>query len=304
MRSPFLIVTFAVMLGCILDALVKHVTLETALLTMTAWRFIFGSLIAGAVFKLSKQPLPSRRAWRFHMMRAAIQTVAVLSFFWALTQLGLAEATVLGFTGALMMPWVAKVILGEKVAPLAIFAGLLGFAGAAMAVSAAPDGAPSDGNRVLGSLAVLVAALTYAVAVVLLRLRTRSDTTEALALFNNTLPAGIFAAALGVSAIIGQPLAPLLLPGGALPYVIALGFVGFSVWWLMSLAYRDAEAQHLAPFEYLALPMSAGLGFFFFDEVPGWQLYIGALIIIGACLAVVFQGYFRKTKRPVSDILT
>ena len=303
MRSPFLIVVLAVVLGCFLDALVKHITLETALITMTAWRFVVGAAIAIPVYLAKGHRMPSASALRFHLMRAAVQIVAILSFFWALTQLALAEATTLGFTAALMMPLLARMILRERLSPIAGLAGILGFAGAALAVSATPGGAPEDGDRVLGAAAALLAAFTYALAVVLLRLRTRSDDTETLALFNNLYPGIFFGVLLFGSNLVGQPVSPLWPASGGFVWVVLLGFLGFAVWWLMSMAYRDAEAQLLAPFEYLALPLSASLGFFLFGETPGWQLYIGALIIILACLAVAFESRI-KWRRPMSDPLT
>jgi S-adenosylmethionine uptake transporter len=54
--------------------------------------------------------------------------------------------------------------------------------------------------------------------------------------------------------------------------------------WCLARAYALAEAQQLAPLEYTGLIWAAMIGFFFFAEAPRPQLWIGAVIIIGACL--------------------
>jgi drug/metabolite transporter (DMT)-like permease len=74
---------------------------------------------------------------------------------------------------------------------------------------------------------------------------------------------------------------------------------------LMTLAYARAPAQRLAPLEYSALIWSGLFGSVFFSEYPGWQTWVGAVIIIGACLIVAFEERFStrtETQMPVSDL--
>ena len=43
----------------------------------------------------------------------------------------------------------------------------------------------------------------------------------------------------------------------------------------------------------------------FFQEYPGWQTWVGALVIISACLIVAFEERFttrKETGQPVSDL--
>ena len=55
---------------------------------------------------------------------------------------------------------------------------------------------------------------------------------------------------------------------------------------LLTWAYRRAQAGILASADYLALPYAAVLGFFFFGEVPTPAVWAGAVPILGACLIV------------------
>ena len=281
LKSPFLIYTIGVALGCVLDAIFKSVAVELAVITILAWRFFFGGSFALAAYVAAKKPAPKWPAIRFHTLRVAVQLVSAFLFFWALTQLSLAEVTVIGFTAALMVAPVARVILGEQMTPLNLIAAFVGFAGAVLAISAETSGAPIDGNRTLGALACFASAFLYAVTLVLVRLRAREEDTLTIVTFTN--------------AIGGVLLLPVLLYSipamnwAYIPALILLGALGTSVWWLFTYAYANAPAQQLAPIEYTALIWAAALGAIFFEEVPGWQLYIGALIIIGACLIVAFE---------------
>ena len=90
-----------------------------------------------------------------------------------------------------------------------------------------------------------------------------------------------------------------------IPLFLMFGVLGYTTWYLMTLAYARAPAQRLAPLEYSALIWSGLFGSVFFQEYPGWQTWVGAVIIIGACLIVAFEERFstrKETGMPVSDL--
>ena len=59
--------------------------------------------------------------------------------------------------------------------------------------------------------------------------------------------------------------------------------------YLISQAYRVSEASYVAPFEYLALPMSVAWGMMFFSEFPdGWD-YFGMSLILGAGMFTIWR---------------
>lgn len=298
---PIILVCFGVIFGCGVDAVMKHVMLGgTSVLTATTWRYILGSLIMVCLFAASRRAVPGLAAIRFHAMRSLAQVISAFAFFYSLTQIALAEAVVMGFTAALMIAPIARVILGEKMSPVTIIASLVGFAGAALAATAETQGGPPEGNRLLGTTAVLLAAILYALNIVLLRLRTKEEDSLTLVTFMNVFPALLL---LPFMLLFAQ-WTPAAHSWGAM---IAVAFLGIGIWWLMTLAYAKARAQTLAPFEYTGLIWSALLGYAFFDEIPGWRVYGGAAIIIAACLVVAFETHFiarREAKIPASDILT
>ncbi|MBS8271627.1 DMT family transporter, partial [Halomonas litopenaei] len=59
--------------------------------------------------------------------------------------------------------------------------------------------------------------------------------------------------------------------------------------YLISQAYRVAEASYVAPFEYLALPMAVVWGIVVFDEFPDLWDFVGMALILGAGLFMVWR---------------
>ncbi len=298
---PILLVCIGVIFGCGVDAVMKHIMLGgTSVITATAWRYIAGAAIMIAVFLALRRPMPGLPAIRFHALRSVAQVISAFGFFYALTQIALAEAVVMGFTAALMIAPIARIVLGEKMSPITILASLIGFAGAALAATAETTGAPAEGNRLYGIAAILISAVLYALNIVLLRLRSKEEDSLTLVTFMNVFPALFL---LPFMLLYSDPL-PRSESWGA---TLLVACFGIGIWTLMTMAYAKEKAQTLAPFEYTGLIWSALFGYAFFQEIPGWRVYAGAAIIIAACLVVAFETHFiarREAKLPTSDILT
>ncbi|MEM9938415.1 MAG: DMT family transporter [Pseudomonadota bacterium] len=297
LSAPLLIAVVAIAMGSGIDALVKAIAPDAGLHHLLAWRFLFGAMIALAVFKAQKRPRPQLEAIRFHTIRGLIQLSCGFLFFYSLMHLPLAEATTIGFTAALMVPGVAWALLKEPVTRVAAAATLLGFAGAALAILAAPPDTVETTQRTSALAACFLAAFLYALVLVMLRMRATKEDATTIAMFTNTVPA---IALLPVTfGIFGSP------QWSDLPLFMMFGVLGFAVWYLMTLAYARTTAQRLAPLEYTALVWSGLFGALFFAEVPGWQTWTGAIIIIVACLLVAFEGRFatrKATHMPSSDL--
>lgn len=297
LSAPLLIALIAIAMGSGIDAIVKGVAPEAGLLHLLAWRFLFGAIISLVVFLWQKRPMPSGEAVRFHTMRGLFQLGGAYLFFFALMRLPLAEATIIGFTAALMVPFVARILLREKISAIALAATVIGFGGAILAISGTPVTEAQLDGRLAGLLACFAAAFLYAVILVLLRMRATQEDATTIAMFTNLIPAIVLLPV--VFGAIGAP------NWADIPIFAVLGGVGFSVWYLMTLAYARAPAQRLAPLEYTALIWSAIFGVVFFKEVPGWTLWAGALIIVSACLIVAFEDRFATraaARMPASDL--
>lgn len=295
--SPILIYAVGIVLGCVIDAIVKGVAAELAVITLLAWRFLFGGGFALVAYVGARKPRPTLPALRFHLMRSCVQLLSAFLFFWALTQLSLAEVTVIGFTAALMMAPVARVVLGEPMNTISVVAAIVGFGGAVFAISSGTAGAPEGANRLLGAAAGFISALLYALTLVLVRLRARKEDSLTIVTFTNVL-----------GAVLLMPFLLWSIPTmdwSYIPVLFLLGALGTGVWFLFTIAYSNAPAGRLAPIEYTSLIWAAILGAIFFGEVPGWRLYAGAAVIIAACLIVALENRFQTRKEigaPLSDL--
>jgi len=73
------------------------------------------------------------------------------------------------------------------------------------------------------------------------------------------------------------------------PLFVVLGVIAALFMYLISHAYARAEAQQLAPIHYTELLWASAYGFVLFHEAPQPQLFLGAALIIAACLYAAYQ---------------
>jgi len=81
-------------------------------------------------------------------------------------------------------------------------------------------------------------------------------------------------------------------------YAVA-ALLGVSFWSLTTLAYSGAPAAKLAPLTYTQLIWSALIGLTLFGEWPGMNTWVGASIIVAACLYVMRAS--SSDSRPLSE---
>ncbi|MEM1019765.1 MAG: DMT family transporter [Pseudomonadota bacterium] len=299
---PLAIGLAAVGLGVSIDVYVKHLAQYNPLLFVIALRFLFGGVLAILVFLtpvrqdgvLQRRTLPSRQGTIFHSGRAVLQLVTSFLFFYGLTQIPLAIATLLGFSAALMLPFIAWPMLGERPTALALAATALGFCGTAVATIGGAQTVNPNGNYLLGVVCCVVAAFVYAIILVLLRMRAGQEDAVTMSVFTSTVPGILLLPIVVVND--GQAVLQEMVSTGAIWHILLLSLIAYSVWFMMSVAYARAPAQQLAPLEYTALIWSALAGYFLFDESHSWHLWAGAVLVIAACLIVAGDRHF-STRR-------
>src|SRR5690606_2421337 len=144
-----------------------------------------------------------------------------------------------------------------------------GFIGVLIALR--PSGAELQaGLATWGGLAVLGAALCYAVAAVAGRLLSRTDRSESLVL---TM---MVAMALGGGAVAWPHWQPVALADW--PLLAALALTGFVGQLALTEAFRHGQASIVAPFEYSALAWGLGLDWLIWQTLPGPHTWLGAAI--------------------------
>ena len=63
---------------------------------------------------------------------------------------------------------------------------------------------------------------------------------------------------------------------------------------LMTYSYRYAEASTIAPLDYTNMIAAVVLGYVFFDEIPSVWVWIGAPLVVGAGLIILWREYYLK----------
>ncbi|MFN3436250.1 MAG: DMT family transporter [Acidovorax sp.] len=214
--------------------------------------------------------------WRLHLLRGVLNVAMLALFAYALKELALAEAYTLFFIAPLLITALSTVVLREKVRAAHWVAIALGLVGVVVALR------PSqDAFLTVGALAVLGAAVGYAVSAITGRVLTRTDSSASLVFWTTTFLA-LGAGALAWPQWVGVAQAHW-------PLVAGLAVTGFGGQLAITEAFRHGQASVVAPFEYTALAWGMGLDWVLWQAVPGAYTLLGGAIIIGSGLYLVRQ---------------
>jgi drug/metabolite transporter (DMT)-like permease len=239
--------------------------------------------------------LVSRRFYR-HVARGLIMLTAYSTYYLALPAMKLAEAVTLYFTAPLFITALAIPMLGERLQAKRLLVLFVGFCGVIVTCR------PGMGLFDLASLLPVFAALAYGIAQLMARQIGASETAAVMGFYQNLmymLGAIVLALLFGHGAFFYEGMHPsaafLLRPWSFdKPFDLFLlaccGPIAAAGTVLLSHAYRIAEANYVAPFEYSALIWAASWGFLVFNEVPDIYTYAGAALIVGAGLYMLFSG--------------
>ena len=257
---------------CLMDAIVKHLAVNTPIPVIALGRYTTGTILALLVWQWQGRPALTRAMLPLHLLRGVLIAAMAFAFYWSLKTLPLAEAITLSFIAPLLMPPMASLMLGERMQPRLVAAGALGFAGVLITVQGAPR---FDGDRLEALGAVLFAAVAYAAASVLLRARAAQDGATIVTLMSAAVPMLVLSPIAIGAALPGLPV---------IGWLVMMGLVGNIGVQLISRAYARIEAQVLAVMEFSALPWAALYGWIFFAEPVRPQIWAGAVVILAACI--------------------
>jgi S-adenosylmethionine uptake transporter len=275
---PFLAASAAMIVFTTMDGVVKAMPAGLPTIQVVLLRFAFGIPMVLAALWWLRAPWPSLASWKANGPRGVLTVLSTLLFFTALRRLPFAEALALSYLGPLLIATLAGLILKEKLRADVIGAVLLGLCGVGViAWDSLADAGALSGDLV-GIAAAIGSAFTYALNTVLLRRQAQRDNATSIVLILHIVPALL---ALPFAVAEWQPAPPAI--WAVFVLVAALGVSGH---FLITWAFGRARAGILAVVDYLALPYAAVVGFVFFGEVPALAVWIGAALIVVACLLV------------------
>jgi drug/metabolite transporter (DMT)-like permease len=275
---PFAVATGAILLLTTMDGVVKALPPGLPVIELVAMRYLFGVPLVLLAMWRTGAGWPTLSSWKANTPRGILNTVSLMLFFTALRRLPFAETLTLSYLAPLMLVLLAALLLGERLRAGVLSAVLLGLAGVGVIAWDTLSDAQTLSGDLIGIAAVSGSAVAYALSNVMLRSQAQRDAATSIVLIQHVVPS-----------LIALPLATATweTPSAAIwlvfPLVAALGVSGH---FLLTWAYRRAQAGVLAPVDYLAMPYAALLGFVFFAEVPTVAVWAGAVLIVAACLIV------------------
>ena len=221
------------------------------------------------------------------ILRSLIMLVAYTAYYLGLPSLPLATAVSLYFASPLFITLLSVWLLAEHVGPRRWAAVLIGFVGVIVMVR------PGGDLFSWASLLPIFAALAYSISQILARKLGETESATVMAAYGNFV---LMIAGFGLSLAFGaggfaneaDPSFAFLLRGWRMPGAFDLslmifgGFVAAIGLTLLTEAYRAAEANVVAPFEYTALVWSVLFGWIFWNDLPDVTDWGGMAIIIGA----------------------
>jgi len=277
---PPLIAFFVGVLGIALfsgmDAVMKGLVLAIGTLATMFWRNLAGVLISGVIYLPGRKHWPSRAAMRVHFARGLLSTGMGFLFFWGLGRVPLAQAVALAFIAPLIALYLAAVLLHEKIGARTLGASLIAFAGV-IVIFVGQAKADLGRDAMLGSMAILISAVCYALNIVIMRHQALIARPKEITFFQSVIVTLLLALIV--------PFAGIRTPNAAeWPWLILAATLAITSMLLLSWAYARAEASYLAATEYTAFLWAALFGWTVFAEPLSPFTLAGALLIVSGCI--------------------
>jgi drug/metabolite transporter (DMT)-like permease len=236
-------------------------------------------MVAPAILRVVPGARRSERPG-LQLVRLLCALVAMLCGFTAVIHLPLADATAIFFAKSFFVTILAVFFLSEAVGVYRWSAVLVGFIGVLIMLQ------PGTDNFSIYGLASLAGAAGAAGVMITLRLLSRSDSTDTILIYGSV----------GVGLV-------MILPGlyywqqPSLTEWLLLASVGVVSYFGQKLnifAYKHGEASLLASLDYVRLLWATLFGYLIFDQFPGGSVWLGASIVIGAAIFMIYRETQRK----------
>lgn len=271
-----IVMCIAMLLLPVGDAITKSLTTLIAPAEVAGARAVVQAVVLfvslGLLGRLDLRGAVSGWALISGMLVAVISYTLIASF----QVMPIATAISIFFVEPLLLTLLAGVFLGETPGPrrfVAIGVGMVG-----VLIILRPNFA-SFGPVVL---LPLVAALCYALNMIVVRKATRSRSAISFQLGSSVVGAVVLAVV-----ALALPGALDLSAGGALPgwvwvAILGAGVLSAGTFLLITVAFTYSEASVLAPFQYLEIFGAVIVGYLVFNDLPDLLTVVGSVIVLGS----------------------
>jgi len=272
LRGALLVIAAELMFAS-MGAVIKDLSTELPTEMLVFFRNAFG--LAFLLPLLARRGVPGlgTRVLHLHVLRALAGLSAMYCFFYALSELQLANAVILKLTAPIFIPLIAATWLREDIDAAIITAVVAGFIGVTLIVR--PPGGHLDAVALIG----LAGGALVALAKVTIRRLTRTEPATRIVFYFGLVATVVSTVPLSWSWRMPSAHAWLLLA--------LLGVLATSGQLLMTRGYASAPVARVGTFTYASVLFAAVYGWWFWGE--RWDLWaaMGAVLIVAAGILAV-----------------
>lgn len=250
------------------NALIKYMGNSLDSLQMVFFRGLFGTLfLLPIVWRAGGWEVLRTKRMNFHLARGLTGSLSLMTIFYALTHMPLADVTGISFSRSLWVIVLAVLFLSEKIRWRRSLATLVGFLGVLVMVRPGPEANPA-------AFAAVLNALFVAMSVVLIKRMTVTEKPLTILFWGTLIPTFV---TLPPALVVWKN--PTMFDLTLMAIIGAGLSVGHSC---LIHGLRVGEATAVMPFDYTRLILSGIAGYIFFFEVPDPYTIVGAIMIVGS----------------------
>ena len=252
----------------LVDVFVKMLGRKFDPFQLALFRYAIGWIVLAPIFiRMGRSNLRTQHIG-LHLLRMVLAFAAQLGVFVSVIYMLLADATAFMFTKPLFTTVVAVLLISEAVSARRWVATLVGFVGVLIMVR------PGSDSMDPVALIAIGAAMTFAVANVLIRMLARTEPPNRILFYYHIG---------GIVAFTGPAIWVWRTPvGNEWLLLIAIGVITTAGMVCYIRAFSVGEPSAVGPSENVRLIYAALFGYFLFAEIPSIWTGIGAAIIVAS----------------------
>ncbi len=269
------------------DALGKALSANIPVVQITWLRCVIAIILVGLFVALRggiAHLKTARPGW--HFFRSIVGMMAMLSIFYSLSKIPLAEFTAIVFAQPFILSILSFFLLGENISRQSWIAIVIGFAGILFVARPSPD------HFHIAHLVTLITAFSLACLAVTARYLSTTESVYSLNFY--IYPVTIVSALYWTLTTWVQPTTQQWL------MIAGLGFTATVAFGCVVQAMRSARPSVVAPIDYSRLVWAVLFGFWFWNDFPDTYTWMGVALIFGSGIYVASHAHSTR-KRHTSD---
>lgn len=221
-----------------------------------------------------------------HLIRLVVNLIYTLAFMCAFSRGSLTVIYTLSYTSPLFMIILSAFMLKESVSKERWFAVAIGMAGVAIAMQ------PGSNVFEMVSILVLVGSFLGALNKILMRKLASTEHSLAIAIYPNIV---MIFATLPLLLTAWQPM-----PWSHWAIFAFVGAITAAGQYAIAQALRFAQGSILAPIDYSTFFWVVALDFLWWDKTPKLATVIGAIVIVGSNLFILYRARIESAKKQAA----